>query len=76
MAKKQYSPKKASKAIGLKVRQLRQARGWTLEDAESAGWVSWTHLQRIESGKNMRLDTLIRLANLFGVHPAEILKDI
>lgn len=76
MAKRQYSPRKASKALGLKVRALRAERGWTLEDAESHGWASWTHLQKVESGKNITFHTLIRLANLFGIHPSKLLETI
>ena len=77
MAKqRKIDPLKASIAIGLKIRSLREAKGWTLEDCEEHGWPQWTHLQRLESGKNMRIDTLVRVANLFGVHPSELLKDI
>jgi hypothetical protein len=77
MAKpRRYDSLKASKAIGLRIRALREARGWTLEECEEHGWPQWTHLQRIEAGKNMRIDTLIKVANLFGVHPADLLKDI
>lgn len=76
MAKRQYDVKKSSKAIGLKIRALRIERGWTLEQTEEHGFKSWTHLQRIESGKNITIRTLINVANLFGVHPSELLKEI
>ena len=77
MAKhRQYDSEKASKAIGLKVRSLREAKGWTLEECEEHGWTQWTHLQRIESGKNITVKTLVRVANLFGVHPSVLLEDI
>lgn len=67
---------KVSKAVGLRIRAMRTARGWTLEDTEEHGWKSWTHLQRIESGKNITLETLVKLANLFGVHPSELFYDM
>lgn len=68
---------KAFRLLGLKVRQLRQAKGWTLEDAEAHGYTSWRHLQQIESGnKNITLETILRLSKLFGISPAELLKDI
>lgn len=52
------------------------ARGWTLEYTEELGWPNWTHFQRIESGKNITVHTLVNIANLFGVHPSELLEDI
>jgi transcriptional regulator with XRE-family HTH domain len=76
MGKRKFNPEKASKAIGLRVRELREQRGWTLEDTEEHGWKEWTHLQRIESGKNITVHTLINLANLFGVHPSEFFSDL
>jgi transcriptional regulator with XRE-family HTH domain len=76
MARRRFDPKKVSKALGLKIRQMRHDRGWTLEDCEEHGWTNWRHLQEIESGKNITVHTLINLANLFGVHPIELLQDI
>lgn len=76
MGKRKYEPRKAYKAIGLKVRALREARGWTLEATEEHGWHSWQQLQKIESGRNIQVDTIIKLANLYGVHPAVLLEDI
>jgi hypothetical protein len=76
MSKIKYSPKRVSKAIGLKARQLREEHGWTLEKCEELGWPDWTHLQKVESGKNMTVHTLVKLANLLRVHPAVLLEDI
>jgi transcriptional regulator with XRE-family HTH domain len=76
MAKRRYNAAKFSKGLGLKIRGLRQQRGWTLEDCEEHGWPSWRHLQSIEAGKNINIKTLVNLANLFGVHPAEILEGL
>lgn len=64
------------KKIGRRARQLRIERGLTLEQAESAGWPSWTHLRRIEAGKNFTVESLLRLADLYGVHPSDLLKDL
>jgi transcriptional regulator with XRE-family HTH domain len=75
MAKK-FHPRRASKAIGLKIREIRTAKGWTLEYCEERGYKSWRHLQSIEAGKNMTVQTLINVANLLGVHPAELLRDV
>ena len=65
-----------TKALGRRIRDLRNERGWTLEGTENHGWVSWRHLQRLEAGKNFTVFTLVRVANLFGVHPSELLKDL
>jgi len=76
MAKRRFDPVKVSKAMGLQIRSMREKKGWTLEDTEEHGWPSWQHLQKIESGKDINLSTLVRLANLFGVHPSELLRDV
>jgi transcriptional regulator with XRE-family HTH domain len=72
---KRHQPEKVIKAFGLKIRGLRNERGWTLEQTEEHGWPSWRHLQKIERGKNVTLETVVNLANLFGVTPAELLED-
>lgn len=68
-----YDAIKVSKALGLKIRRMRQEKGWTLEDCEDRGWTNWRHLQTIEAGKNINLSTLVKLANLFDVRPWELL---
>lgn len=73
---KRYQPEKAYKQIGLKVRRLREGRGWTLERAEEVGGIDWSQLQKIESGRNITVRMLIRLANMFGVHPSVLFEDI
>ena len=76
MAKRRYYPDKVYRVIGLKVRALREARGWTLEDTEEHGWNSWQQLQKIESGRNVTVKTIVKLATLFNVHPSVLLQDI
>lgn len=76
MGKRRYNQNKAYKSIGLKVRSLREAKGWTLEDTEERGGLSWQQLQKIESGRNITVRTVINLANLFGVHPTVLLEDV
>jgi len=49
---------------GLRVRQLRQKAGLTLESASSAAELDLAHWQKIEAGKvNVTLGTMIRVAN-------------
>lgn len=76
MGKRRYQPEKVYRAVGLKIRALREAREWTLEDTEEHGWHSWQQLQKIESGRNITIRTLISLANLFGVHPSQLFDEI
>lgn len=66
--------KKKLKAFGLRVREIREAKGWTLEDTEDHGWSNWQHLQKIESGKNVTLTTVFKVCQLFDIEPHELLK--
>lgn len=76
MGRRQYEPKKVSKALGLKIRELRTRKGWTLEECEEYGWPNWRHLQSIEAGKNITVHTLVNLANLLGVSPSVLLEEV
>lgn len=77
MAKRRYDAKKVSRAIGLNVRKLRNDKSWTLEKCEEIGFPSWRFLLQIESGdSNITIQTIVNLANLFGVHPSEILDGV
>lgn len=50
-------------ALGGRVRELRQRRGWTLEVAAEAMDLDLKHLQKVESGQiNVTLVTLVRIA--------------
>jgi transcriptional regulator with XRE-family HTH domain len=64
------------KKLGLKLREIRLSRGWTLEQTEEHGWTSWRHLQKIEAGKNITVATLWKLAKVYKVKPADLLKDL
>jgi transcriptional regulator with XRE-family HTH domain len=53
--------------LGVRVRALREARRWTLEQAAEAMNLDLKHLQKVESGKlNITLVTLVRIAEGFG----------
>ena len=66
--------KKFIKDIGLRIRALRTAKEWTLEQTEEHGWDSWRQLQKIESGRNITMATLWRVAQFYKVDPDEIIK--
>ena len=68
--------KKYLKKVGAKIRSLRDEKGWTLEEVEEHGWSNWTHLQKIEAGKNITLVTLRRVALLYRVSPSRLLEDL
>jgi transcriptional regulator with XRE-family HTH domain len=49
--------------LGARVRELRQARKWTLERAAEAMNLDLKHLQKIEAGQlNLTMVTLVRIA--------------
>lgn len=57
-----------AKAIGARIRVIRQARGWTLAEAAKQSGLRYQHIQQIETGLlNVTLITLIRLAEGLGV---------
>jgi len=70
-------PVKFAKRLGLKIRQMRHERGWTLEYCEERGHIGWNHLASIEAGKkNINLSTVIVIADLFETTPSDLLKDV
>lgn len=76
MGKRQLDARWVKKRLGLNIRELRNDRGWTLEDCEQHGYPSWRHLQLVESGKkNATIQTLVNISNLFGVTVAELFAD-
>lgn len=67
--------KKRLKEFGLRVRSIREAKGWTLEETEEHGWLNWQHLQKIESGKNVTLATVFKICEVLEVSPKELLSE-
>ena len=61
------------KKFGAKLRKFRNEKGWTLEEAELHGWSNWQHLQKMESGKNVTIVTLKKVADLYKVSISELL---
>lgn len=64
------------KKLGARIRKLRLEKGWTLEDTEEHGWPDWTHMQQVETGKNITIVTFRRIAKLYKISPAELWKDL
>lgn len=60
--------------LGANLRAMRQARGWTMEEAADRCGLLYPNYQPIESGRiNVTATTLARLADGFGVDPGELL---
>ncbi|AGH94316.1 helix-turn-helix domain-containing protein [Pseudobdellovibrio exovorus] len=66
---------KKLKEFGMRVRSIREAKGWTLEQTEDYGWSNWQHLQKIESGKNVTLATIFKICEVFKIDPQTLFKD-
>ena len=63
--------------IYVRIRETREARGWTQEElAERAGVTQGT-ISRIETGKVASLDLAVfeKLAKALGVHPAALIEE-
>lgn len=60
--------------LGKRLRALRTARGWSLREAASRAGMSHSFIHDIESGRTPpSLETLRRLASVYGVPPAYLL---
>ena len=60
-------------ALGQRLRELRQSKEWTLEQAAEQMQVDLKHLQKIEAGQiNVTLATLLRMADGLGEPLAQL----
>jgi transcriptional regulator with XRE-family HTH domain len=61
--------------LGARLREERNARGWTQEQAAEQCGYGIRHYQKIEGAElNIKLSTLEKLAEKFGVHPSDLLR--
>lgn len=61
--------------VGRRIAELRTARGLTQEQFATLAGIGWKYLQQIESGsENLTLRSLVRLANLFEVSLADLMR--
>lgn len=49
--------------VGLRVAEIREAKGWTQQQCAEELEMPLKNLQRIESGANLTIATLVRIAN-------------
>lgn len=62
------------KQFGLKVRQLRESKGWSQEQLAEAADLHRTYVSGIERGaRNPTLTVICRVAKGFGISPSELL---
>src|SRR5579864_1794199 len=67
-ARPRPQPSVFSRAIGARLRELREERGWTQRELDSRLGILQSKLSKYESGTHQpSLRTLVRMANLFGV---------
>lgn len=63
--------------FGLRLRNLRQKKGWTLEDLAFESGVNRNYLSNLENGsRNPTLKILNRLALAFEISLSELLKGV
>jgi transcriptional regulator with XRE-family HTH domain len=70
--------RKLRKAIGEKVRLLREEKKYTqVQLGKKLGYTSTGSISQIESGaRGLPLPSLVRLANFFRVHPAAVISPV
>jgi len=62
-------------AFGKRVRRLREAKGWTLEQAGEAAGMNELQVGHIERGaSDPKLSTILKLARALGLRPEELLR--
>jgi transcriptional regulator with XRE-family HTH domain len=66
----------AARKLGLRVRSLRRARGWTLEALAERADLDLKHLQKIEAGSlNVTLVTIVRISTGLGVSLGQLFEE-
>ena len=61
--------------MGRRIAELRVERGWTQETFAQEAEVSVGYVRRLEVGdENLTLSSMVKLANLLDVAPAELLQ--
>lgn len=64
-------------AVGKRIKEAREREGLTQEELAEYVDMSSAHISVIERGKKgLRLENLVRIANVLGVSPDELLQDV
>lgn len=68
---------KTSKQLGLRVKELREARGWSQRECADFLGIHHVYLADIELGKrNLTLSSIEKLAEGFGIPLEDLFKDL
>lgn len=68
---------RASDQLGMRIKFLRNERGWSQEDLALEANINKNYLSDLENGRrNPSLDILERIANAFGMSLSELFKGI
>lgn len=68
------TPKEIKRWVGVKVRELREAKGWSQEELGFKSGLHRNYVGRIERGEqNVAVVNLAKLAKALGVRPSELL---
>jgi transcriptional regulator with XRE-family HTH domain len=61
-------------SLGVRLRQLREAKGWSLTDLSERAGVSRSYLAQIESGESIPTQVkIMQLANALGALPSQLM---
>lgn len=64
------------KIIGINIRELRKAKGWTQERLAEEAKINEKEPSHIEYGsRNLQLDTIVKIANALGVSIGDLIRD-
>lgn len=70
-----YDAADERKKLGVRILGLRKSRGWSQEELANITGFGRSFTSSIEQGKkDVRLSTLLKLANIFGVEIGQLLK--
>jgi XRE family transcriptional regulator, aerobic/anaerobic benzoate catabolism transcriptional regulator len=65
------------RSLGQRIKQVRNKRGWTLEQIEEKGYRSMRHWQQLESGsRNISFIILLRVSKTLQISLSELFKEI
>lgn len=65
-----------SPTLGLRLRALRRAKGWTLAEVAAKSGISQSTLSKVENQQlSLTYDNIIRLADGLGIDPSELFAD-
>ena len=67
--------KRFFRALGLRIKSLRKARGYTQEDMIGFGF-SARHWQQIEAGRPITIRTLLRISETFVVKASNLIEGL